>query len=149
MVYAARDQRLTMSGGCLRSLLYISESTLPRDVVNEALLELAESSARRAAELGVTGAMVFTQDHFAELLEGSSESVQAMMHERLEAPHHRRVSIIDVVHIPAPRFQSWELAYAGASRYLDRRISAVFEKWTDERAATLRELMEAFGEKVA
>lgn len=54
----------------LSSLVYVSRSTLALDGDAQAVNEIACSANARNAHLGVTGALLYTELHFAQLARG-------------------------------------------------------------------------------
>jgi hypothetical protein len=125
----------------LISLLYVSKATQPPEPV-EAIVEVALS---RNAALDVTGALLFTGSHFAQVLEGPAEGVDELMVSILRDTRHRDVDVIETVEIPERRFAGWSLAYAGPSLFVDRHLRPLVEKRGGrEQAAQLIRLMREF-----
>lgn len=110
----------------LSSLLYVSEATpaLGEDGVN-AIVEVALA---RNADLGVTGSLVFTGPHFAQVLEGRKESVDELMVGIERDERHRNMLVLEAADIPARRFPNWSLAYAGPSLFVDRHLRPLVER---------------------
>lgn len=102
----------------ITSLLYVSRSNLqlPRQRPEVDAI-VAESQARNAT-MRVTGALVFTERLFAHYLEGSDEVLDILMESIGRDPRHRDVAIVYREAIPARRFATWELAYAGPSTFV-------------------------------
>lgn len=110
----------------LFSLLYVSEATpaLGENGV-DAIVEVALA---RNADLGVTGSLVFTGPHFAQVLEGGKESVDELMVRIERDERHRNLFVLEAVDIPARRFPNWGLAYAGPSLFVDRHLRPLVER---------------------
>lgn len=110
----------------LVSLLYVSEATsgLGEDEV-EAIVEVALA---RNGDLNVTGSLVFTGPHFAQVLEGPKESEDELMASIEGDDRHRNIYVIECIQIPACRFPDWRLAYAGPSLFVDRHLRPLVER---------------------
>jgi hypothetical protein len=132
------------------SLLYVSRKTVawPDDATDvAAITEVARS---RNAELAVTGALISTRANFAQLLEGPSAAVDALMDSIRADPRHREVRVVANGPIARRQFASWSLAYAGPSTY----VAAVLEPLLAENAPgydirMLMRLMREFARKYA
>ena len=92
----------------------------------------------------MTGALVFTERLFAQYLEGSEEALDILMESIRRDPRHRDVAIVYREAIPARRFETWELAYAGPSTFVagnvlaaDRARSAAAQRKAAERLIKL------------
>jgi len=102
----------------ITSLLYVSQSTLRLpSQAGEVDAIVAQSQGRNAAE-GITGALVFTERLFAQNLEGSDHAVDALLERLRRDPRHRDIEIVYRQPIPARRFNTWALAYAGPSTFV-------------------------------
>lgn len=105
------------------TLMYVSISTLNR---GEAALEVAdvvEGSISRNAGLDVTGALLFTATHFAQVLEGRAANVDDLMASITRDKRHRHVTIVDRSRISRRRFADWQMAYQGEAGYVDVPIA--------------------------
>ncbi|MBY0335558.1 MAG: BLUF domain-containing protein [Acetobacteraceae bacterium] len=106
-----------MSHDLLR-ILYVSRKTTHADPV-EADREVADIlvSARRNNErLGVTGALLFSEGCFAQVLEGPTAAVEDIF-ERIQCdPRHDEVTVLEVRSVPERAFANWSMAYAGGAQ---------------------------------
>jgi hypothetical protein len=102
----------------ITGLLYVSRSNLelPRQRAEVDAI-VAESQARNAT-MGVTGALVFTERLFAHYLEGAHEALDILLESIRRDQRHRDLAIVYQEVIPARRFDTWELAYAGPSTFV-------------------------------
>lgn len=100
------------------SLLYVSRSNLqlPRD--GGEIDNIVAAAERYNPTVGITGALVFTERLFAQNLEGGDEALDALMDSIRRDPRHRDLEIIYRERIPARRFETWALAYAGPSTFV-------------------------------
>ncbi len=106
-----------------KSLLYVSRKTTPwpddgPDV--EAITEVARS---RNADLDVTGALISTERHFAQILEGPAAAVDEVMVSILRDPRHSALKVLEEVERPRRWFAKWSLAYAGHASYVGLRVA--------------------------
>lgn len=104
------------------SLLYVSTSLLPPSEEETALADIIAVARSRNADLDVTGALVFTRRHFAQLLEGEAAALQELMTSIRRDRRHSDLNVVGTVAIAERRFASWSMAYAGPSTYVDRHI---------------------------
>jgi hypothetical protein len=104
----------------LYRLLYVSQSSLdpcgpgPRDIVDVA--------AGRNAALGVTGALGFSGDHFAQVLEGTPEALGGLMASiRRDARHRILREWPGEAAVDQRLFPGWAMAYVYDER-LERLV---------------------------
>ncbi|MDB5695353.1 MAG: hypothetical protein JWN21_896 [Sphingomonas bacterium] len=105
-----------------RSLLYVSRQS-PFTVDPERTIEEIVAAARLFnASMGITGALVSTQAHFAQLLEGPIAVVDSLM-ERIECDNrHTDVTVLHIEAVARRRLTNWSMAYSGNSGYVARQI---------------------------
>ena len=107
----------------LVSLLYLSRSTsLPSDVAKN-VDDIVATSRRRNPQLGLTGALLFTGEHFAQVLEGSAASVDRMMVQMTADRRHDEIIMIARDPIVTRRFGGWSMAYSGPSQFVARHVT--------------------------
>jgi hypothetical protein len=105
------------------SLMYVSRSTLSGNRAESDEIErIVETSVRRNAADNITGALIFTGSHFAQILEGPEAHVLALMKRVTEDTRHTHVDVVDN-RLQANRvFPDWSLAYAGLATYVQRHV---------------------------
>lgn len=132
----------------LTSLLYISRSTIePTDApAVVARIVAASVVANRARDL--TGALLFTGTHFAQVLEGCDSAIDTLLAIIEHDPRHDRIHVVDRSPLDARRFAAWEMAYSGPSQFVARHVMRLLgDPSASEQAraaAWLTELMEEF-----
>jgi hypothetical protein len=97
-------------------------------VLPEGLAELdklVETSRARNADLAVTGALIFTERHFAQWLEGPRAAIDELMISINRDSRHRDIQVVKVADDVPRRLASWSLAYWGTATFVDRLIVAV------------------------
>ena len=106
----------------LHALLYVSKSMLavPEEVGQ--VRDIITISHARNPGLGITGALVFTQLHFAQLLEGPAGSLERLMASIRADPRHRDIEIVFDEPADERRFGSWSMAWCGSSFFFSQLI---------------------------
>lgn len=132
----------------MKSILYISRSRMPADEAPELIEEMLESARVHNRSVQITGALIFTGERFAQLIEGPEAAVDRLMSNVLLDSRHDRVKILSAQPCAARRFQGWDMAYSGLSSYVDRHIRPLFQDLSDAEQSqghdALIELMFAF-----
>lgn len=127
------------------SLIYVSRSLIARCAQQEEIDSIVSGSMARNAQLAVRGALIYTERHFGQLLEGPEMAVDELMSSIAHDPRHDCVTIIERKPIDCYRFPNWGLAYWGTASYMDRRIATVLNKLEApamaEKTAELYKLM--------
>ena len=93
--------------------VYSSESTIPMQ--SEDLEVLLERARARNGLHGISGALVYTDRIFLQILEGKREQVEALMARIRKDVRHENVTILREGEIPSARFSSWKMAYISAT----------------------------------
>jgi hypothetical protein len=106
------------------------------------LLEVARS---RNAKLGVTGALVFNEGLFAQILEGDEPAVQEIFKSIQNDRRHTQIEVLPTQEFDHRRFESWSMAFVGptpSARDYYKQFSLLngFE-WTEASAGALVDLM--------
>lgn len=121
-------------------LVYISQSQIEARAATAELLSIVSVSTAYNLANGLTGALVFTGKHFAQLLEGTEASVREIMDHIRRDPRHARLKVITESAVDRRRFTGWSLAYSGQSTYAERFVvQALAGK--DQNAVKLIRLM--------
>lgn len=115
----------------IRCLLYVSESCLSWPDDAHEVDDLIVASRTRNEQLGLTGALIYTRTHFAQVLEGEAESIEAKMGSIRADPRHRNLCVVADEPIEARYFPDWTMAYSGPSFYVDRQIRPLLTDATD------------------
>ena len=130
-------------------LLYVSRSLLRLPQQSGEVDRIVAVARRENARLGVTGALVFTRAHFAQVLEGDEQAVGTLMERIRKDRRHDGVRVVSKGMRDSRLFPQWSMAYSGGSLYVDRHIrpllAAPFEAGvTDPLAEKLVRLMREF-----
>lgn len=110
--------------------------------------DIVTGSTEKNQALSITGGLIFTGQHFAQVLEGPSHNVEVLMRSIGRDQRHADIQIVAQFAIEARRFPKWTLAYAGSSRFVSGHITRLITGANSAepvgRATWLIELMEAF-----
>jgi hypothetical protein len=115
-------------------LIYVSVSTLRLPAQAGEVDAIVDWSQRHNREVGVTGALVFTEKRFAQYLEGPADAVDALMGRILQDPRHRDIELVFRRPILRRHFATWALAYAGPSTFVAGHVLSL----VDARGVTAR-----------
>lgn len=94
-------------------IIYSSESAMPmqRDDLEEILAQARSSNA----EKGITGALVYAQGAFLQILEGERAKVQDLMAKISRDLRHETLIVLQEAEIPSAVFGAWKMAYVSAT----------------------------------
>lgn len=110
----------------LSSLVYVSRSLLSLDGDAPSVGNIVVAAIARNRGLRVTGALVYTELHFAQVLEGPMAAVRELMRSIMDDDRHSDVTIVAKQRISTRTFGAWSMAYNGPSPFLDRHIKPLF-----------------------
>ena len=123
----------------LISLLYLSTSKLdPASAECEVTALVAACQIRNKAR-GLTGALIFTGTHFAQVVEGEDEAVDTLMKTVSNDARHADMIVVDRRPLAVRRFADWSMAYSGPSRFVARHVDRLLN---DPSPAELRRATE-------
>ena len=132
----------------MERLLYISESRLEPSETKPSVSQIVADAQVRNSEFEITGALLFTGTHFAQILEGPQGSIQQLMSSIQDDSRHRNIVIVDHSPIEARRFPDWKMAYQGPSEFVSRHVVRLLHSpsQSEQRRATewLTELAHEF-----
>lgn len=107
----------------LLSLLYVSRSTLEREAAAAAVADIVAVSRANNPARGITGALLFTGEYFAQVLEGPPPAVETLIAKVAQDPRHRAIIVVARAPIGERRFGKWDLAYSGPSQFVARYVT--------------------------
>jgi thioredoxin-like negative regulator of GroEL len=96
-------------------LVYCSRNcinTTPEQTVAE-IQQILNCARTNNAKVGVTGALLFSSDIFAQVLEGPSKAVEGIFEKIQRDPRHSDVIVLQSEHTEARDFPEWSMAFAG------------------------------------
>lgn len=89
----------------------------------KAVDDIVASSRKNNAQRGLTGALLFTGEHFAQVLEGTAASIDQMMAQVTTDVRHDEIIMIAREPIVTRRFGEWSMAYSGPSQFVARHVT--------------------------
>lgn len=126
--------------------IYVSRATFACADRNDIAADIANLSRARNASLEVTGALVFSGERFAQLLEGSEAGVSTLKASILRDPRHADITTIATETDTTRMFEDWSLLYSASSRYLGRILDTVVLGRPWQELLPMRELNAVFDE---
>lgn len=94
-------------------IVYVSRNLLDPDAAEAAMREILDVSRRNNVQVGVTGALLFSDDCFAQALEGPLDAVEETF-ERIQCDlRHNDVVVLEAGPATGREFPDWSMAYAG------------------------------------
>ena len=105
-------------------LVYYSRNTIMGldEEVQVAVDQILATSQRNNAIVGVTGALMFTDGLFAQVLEGSRTAVETVF-ERIQLDErHGEVNLLSFGKVDARIFPNWAMAYVGQTERSEARF---------------------------
>ena len=94
-------------------VIYSSESASPMQMDDlEGILESARESNAKA---GITGALVYVDGFFLQILEGEAKAVETLMARITKDVRHETVTVLKQGEITASVFSDWRMAYVSAT----------------------------------
>lgn len=133
----------TRLGGIDARLLFISESCVKISDADTAASRIVRHAQIKNARLGVTGALILTSKHFAQVLEGSPESLQMLMASIHNDPRRENIVILDTSPIARRQFPDWQMAYQGPLQVVSRHVAGLLHKTSQtERQRSAERLTE-------
>ena len=79
------------------------------------LEDILEHARSNNAKKGITGALVYVDGVFLQILEGDTEVVKELMKKISRDVRHGTVTVLKQGEIPAPTFSDWRMAYLSAT----------------------------------
>jgi hypothetical protein len=94
-------------------IIYSSESATPMQM--EDLEEILEGARSNNGSKGITGALVYVEGVFLQILEGDRGIVENLMAKIARDVRHETVTILRESEIPTAVFSDWKMAYVSAT----------------------------------
>ena len=94
-------------------IIYSSESSTPMQ--SDDLEDILEHARICNATVGITGALVYADGVFLQILEGDRAKVQALMMKIMADLRHETITVLRECELPRAVFGSWQMAYVSAT----------------------------------
>lgn len=131
----------------LFSLAYRSRN-LVEDLTLDSLGELTnllEVARARNAKLDITGALIFNEGLFAQILEGEEAAVREVFDSIQKDRRHTEINVFPTQQYEHRRFEAWSMAFVGPSPsardYYERFSLLNGFEWTEASAGALVDLI--------
>lgn len=102
---------------------YVSKSRIDARDAKFAVDEIVATSIERNRRQHITGALIFTGEYFAQILEGDAADLASVMASILVDPRHGEIEIIEKRQVSRRHFGNWSLAYSGPSLFVGRHLA--------------------------
>ena len=136
-------------------LIYRSHSRIPPEERREALAHIFSTARSHNKAVGVTGALLLTDNWFVQALEGDEEAVRALYERIAGDPRHEQVTLIDTQAVGERVFSRWAMAEVSKEGGADIPLisdvdhggitTAAARAATREQYAVLRSMRNAIG----
>ena len=110
------------ASGPVFRLIYRSHSRIPEDQRVEQLGAIFTSARTNNRRLGVTGALVITEDAFAQVLEGEETAVRGLYESIAHDPRHDGVALLEEGMVDGRTFGRWAMARVSEDGGPDLRL---------------------------
>lgn len=122
----------------MERLIYVSESNIEESEADAVIAQIVANSQSRNAQLNLTGALIFTGTHFAQVLEGYKKSIDEVMASVQRDRRHGAVTVVDRSPINERQFSKWAMAYQGPSQFVSRQVTRLIHTapGAEQRRAT-------------
>ena len=114
----------------MERLLYISESRIEPANAQMIVQQIVAKSVSNNATTNLTGALLFTGTHFAQILEGTPHSIDQLLVDLCNDPRHQNFHVADRSAIEARKFPDWAMAYSGPSQFVTRHVERLLNDIT-------------------
>lgn len=101
---------------------YVSRSCIPAENREAEVARLVAEAAAWNASMQITGALLHTGEHFAQLVEGPLASLAELRNDIETDPRHEALVRFEWGVVAERRFSRWALAYSGGSSYFARYL---------------------------
>jgi hypothetical protein len=113
----------------LHRLVYASTSLLSddQDTARQQIADILNSSRRNNAADDITGALLFSDTNFAQVLEGPRAAVDRLYKTLHYDPRHKDLILLLTEPLKARQFPQWSMAYLGQSRSVKEALEVAAE----------------------
>lgn len=124
---------------------YLSQSKL--DWTDEAIDELLERSKRNNATRKITGAMIYANGYFMQLIEGPQIAVDEL-YSAIEAdPRHEVLSLLHNQEIKDRHFSDWAMEYRDSDDLGERALMTIHAAKQDNERFPVMHFLECFNDR--
>ena len=97
----------------IQKVVYCSRNLIEGDAARRdaEISHILETARRNNSKVNVTGALLFSTDHFAQVLEGPQQAVEAIFERIQHDSRHGDVTILESLTSEQRDFSEWSMAY--------------------------------------
>ncbi len=124
-------------------LIYMSEVALPDEAgpYAAAIDEILRWSRDWNNDNGVTGALLFSDGYFAQILEGPAPVIKGLIGNIICDNRHRHLRLLECGLVPSRLFGNWSMAYTDGNEQFDLSIMDVLGLPRVSRGAALLNML--------
>lgn len=97
----------------IRQILYVSKAV--QSISDTELHDIARQARAKNKQNGITGALLFTEDSFIQVIEGDNESIERLLDTLRADKRHRDMTILMDRKVPSRDFSNWSMGMIRAS----------------------------------
>ena len=122
----------------MERLIYVSESKIKEANVHAAVSHIVAKAEEWNVDHNLTGALIFTGTHFAQVLEGRQKDIDDVMVIIRNDHRHGAISVVERSPITERQFPHWAMAYQGPSQFVSRHVAQLVHTTpgTEQKRAT-------------
>ena len=124
---------------------YLSQSKL--DWTDEAIDELLERSKRNNATRKITGAMIYANGYFMQLIEGPQIAVDELYSAIETDPRHEVLSLLHNQEIKDRHFSDWAMEYRDSDDLGERALMTIHAAKQDNERFPVMHFLECFNDR--
>jgi len=109
----------------LSSFLYISRSTIDPGQADAMVEQIVAAAVIANSKRRLTGTLLFTGTHFAQIVEGSAAHLQTLLAALRDDDRHTDLQLIHLEPLCRRQFSNWGLAYHGPSAFVSHHAARV------------------------
>lgn len=95
-------------------LVYYSENRIPASKLASEIETILVASRRNNVLVGISGALMFSEGHFAQVLEGDQAAIESTFERIQQDRRHGNIHLLEFSPAPTRAFQTWSMAFIGA-----------------------------------
>ncbi len=97
----------------IQKVVYCSRNLIEGDAATRdaEISQILETARKNNSQVNVTGALLFSTDHFAQVLEGPQQAVEAIFERIQHDSRHGDVTILESLTSEQRDFSEWSMAY--------------------------------------
>lgn len=114
----------------LTRVVYLSSNSLELnpDEMIDAVNDILSVSQQNNQAAGITGALIFNNGFFGQILEGPKTAVEETFERIQNDDRHHDVSLLDAKPIDTHSFESWSMGFIGSDKTLEAVAKSQLKK---------------------